>query len=72
MNGLPINCVNGQFVTHPSSRVQENGHVRHVRGPMTIAQVDNLTNSAIEHVDSVAMEHGYDSMLHEIMMPYNE
>ena len=67
MNGLPINCVNGQFVTHPSSRVQENGHVRH-----TTAQVDNLTNSAIEHVNSVAMEHGYDSMLHEIMMPYSE
>ena len=40
-----------------------------MRAPRMTAQVDNLTNSAIEHVNSVAMEHGYDSMLHEIMMP---
>ena len=70
MNGLPINCVNGNFAIHTSSPSSANVHESTQPTPSVAAQVDNLTNSALEHVNSVAMEHGYDSMLHESVFPY--
>ena len=72
MNGLPINYMNGQSVSHTTSLISEKSSVSHELPPMTTAQVENMTNSAIEHVTSVALEHGYDSMLHESMLPYDE
>ncbi len=64
MNGLPIHGVVEPFASETTAASMMM-HDEPCAMSTDAAQADNLTNSALEHVHSVALQHGYDSMLHD-------
>lgn len=67
MNGIPINGMFDQqhFGNGAGRPGQVTGMQMDLADLTSGPQVDNLTNSAMEHASSVAMQRGYDSMLQE-------